>query len=66
MDYFFFNLLYFICIYKNEVKLWDKITPPIINKSDIYRNNKLRDVVFKINNSIIKKRKKRVFMVYLT
>ena len=43
----------FICIYKNEVKLWDKITPPIINKSDIYRNNKLRDVVFKINNSII-------------
>ena len=50
----------FICIYKNEVKLWDKITPPIINKSDIYRNNKLRDVVFKINNSIIKIKEFRI------
>ena len=44
----------YLSIYKNEVKIWDKIDMPTINKSNIQRNENLVDLVYKINKPELK------------
>ena len=44
----------YLSIYKNEVKIWDKIEIPTINKSNIQRNENLVDLVYKINKPELK------------
>ena len=38
-------------IYKDTIKLWDKIETQKIKKDDIYRTNKIGDLVYKLNNN---------------
>jgi hypothetical protein len=44
----------YLSIYKNEVKIWDKIEIPTIDKSNIKRNENLVDLVYKINKPELK------------
>ena len=44
----------YLSIYKNEVKLWNKIEIPTIDKSNIKRNENLVDLVYKIDKPEIK------------
>lgn len=44
----------YLSIYKNEVKLWNKIEIPTIDKSNIHRDEKSVDLVYKIDKPEIK------------
>jgi hypothetical protein len=50
----------YLSIYKNEVKIWDKIEIPTIDKSNIHRDEKLVDLVYKINKPELKMNEIRV------
>jgi len=41
----------YLNIYKDTIKLWDKIETQKIKKDDIYRTNKIGDLVYKLNNN---------------
>ena len=43
----------YLCIYKNEVKIWDKIEAPTIEINNIHRFNKSVDLLYKIDTSDI-------------
>lgn len=42
----------YLSIYKDTIKLWDKIETPKIKKDDIYRVNESTDLVYKLNTNL--------------